>query len=277
MGNEYGQILACVLTAAEGSGLEKMAVGLVNRYKVANQSPPKLLYVDRDCCAHRGQSQLQTMFAAWPELMVRLDIWHFMRRFSHGCNSESHLLYGAFTAKLSTCIFEWDADDMNQLMRAKRAELVKQCLPSISDSEVRQRITRRELQKHCRRRTRGVEETTRLIKLLIDVLDSDKGCDTLGVRLLDHQRIQQIWIDQQKHVTCIQDPPDIPLYVVTGSIKKAGVQLNTYRCGRGSTSLESFHNHVKNFIPGNCVPHINILWGGGGYVCVATLPLIDLG
>jgi len=49
VGNEHGQILMSVLTAAEGAGLSDMAAGLVNRYAQAGQSPPVLLYVDRDC------------------------------------------------------------------------------------------------------------------------------------------------------------------------------------------------------------------------------------
>ena len=33
-------------------------------------------------------------------------------------------------------------------------------------------------------------------------------------------------------------------------MKKGGVVLKVYRCARGSTFLESFHSHLKNFIPG---------------------------
>ena len=40
------------------------------------------------------------------------------------------------------------------------------------------------------------------------------------------------------------------LYTETGHVVKGGVQLKTYRCARGSSSLESFHAHLKNFIPG---------------------------
>ncbi|KAL6475706.1 hypothetical protein MHYP_G00167460 [Metynnis hypsauchen] len=47
-----------------------------------------------------------------------------------------------------------------------------------------------------------------------------------------------------------QDPPGLQLYAKTGQLTKGGVVLPVYRCARGSTSLESFHRHLKNFIPG---------------------------
>ncbi|CAL8300616.1 unnamed protein product [Boreogadus saida] len=71
-----------------------------------------------------------------------------------------------------------------------------------------------------------------------------------GVPLLDHQRIQHIWPEQEKHVACIQDPEDFQLYTKTGTLNKGGVELCCYRCARGSTSLESFHLHLNRFIPG---------------------------
>ncbi|XP_052445112.1 uncharacterized protein LOC127986896 [Carassius gibelio] len=250
VGNEHGQVLVSVLTAAEGHGLDSMAAGLMKRYREAGEAAPKVMYVDRDCCSQYGQSRVKIMFLEWDELVVRLDIWHFMRRFAAGVTTEAHPLYGIFMARLSTCIFQWDPEDVAALRSAKEGDLAAKKTGHISEKAVSARITRRELALHCRRRTRGVEETTRLIGSLIDQFDSADGKDTLGVPLLDHERIQQIWKEQRKHVQCIQDPEDFPLYMKTGTLKKGGVELCCYRCARGSTSLESFHLHLNRFIPG---------------------------
>ncbi|KAL1274695.1 hypothetical protein QQF64_027509 [Cirrhinus molitorella] len=250
VGNEHGQVLVSVLTAAEGHGLDAMAAGLMKRYRDAGEAAPKVMYVDRDCCNQHGQSRVKVMFSEWDELEVRLDIWHFMRRFAAGVTTEAHPLYGIFMARLSACIFLWDPEDVAALRRAKEGELVAKKTGHISERAISARITRRELALHCRRRTRGVEETTRLIGALIDLFDSAEGKDTLGVPLLDHERIQQIWKEQQKHVQCVQDPENFPLYSKTGTLKKGGVELCCYRCARGSTSLESFHLHLNRFIPG---------------------------
>ncbi|XP_019953452.2 uncharacterized protein [Paralichthys olivaceus] len=250
VGNEHGQVLVSVLTAGEGQALDPMAAGLVRRYREAGEAPPKIMYVDRHCCSQHGPCRVKAMFAEWDELQVRLDIWHFMRRFAAGVTTEAHPLYGIFMARLSTCIFGWDPEDVAALRRAKEGELAAKRIGHISEEALATRITRRELALHCRRRTRGVEETTRLIGSLISLVDSASGKDTLGVPLLDHERIQQIWQEQQKHVGCIQDPEDFPLYTKTGTLKKGGVELPCYRCARGSTSLESFHLHLNRFIPG---------------------------
>nr|XP_055076380.1 uncharacterized protein LOC129455637 [Misgurnus anguillicaudatus] len=250
VGNEHGQVLVSVLTAAEGHGLHPMAAGLMKRYREAGEAAPKVMYVDRDCCSLHGKSQVKVMFSEWDELEVRLDIWHFMRRFAAGVTTEAHPLYGTFMARLSMCIFQWDSDDVAALHRAKEGELAAKKAGHISGKALSSRITRRELALHCRRRTRGVEETTRLIGSLVDLFDSASGKDTLGVPLLDHERIQQIWKEQRKHVQCIQDPENFPLFMKTGTLKKGSVELCCYRCARCSTSLESFHLHLNRFIPG---------------------------
>lgn len=250
VGNEHGQVLVSVLTAAEGHGLWPMAAGLMKRYRQAGVAPPAIMYVDRDCCSPYGQSQVKAMFSEWNDLQVRLDIWHFMRRFAAGVTTEAHPLYGIFMARLSRCIFEWDAEDVAALRLAKQGELLARQMGLLSEKALCERISRRELALHCRRRTRGVEETTRLIKALIDQFDNEGGKDTLGVPLLDHERIQQIWKDQKRHIACIQDLEGFPLYIKTGTLKKGGVNLCCYRCARGSTSLESFHLHLNRFIPG---------------------------
>lgn len=102
-----------------------------------------------------------------------------------------------------------------------------------------------------------MEETTCLTGKLLDHFESEHGKDTLGVPLLDQERIEQIWKEQQKHVQCIQDPEDFPLYIKTGTMKKGGVELCCYRCARGSTSLEFFHLHLNYYIPGTSASDVH--------------------
>ena len=251
VGNEFGQVLITVLTAAEGEGLLPMAAGLMRRYREAEVAPPQLIYVERDCCSSFGGSKTAALFHEWDELVVRLDVWHLMRRFAAGVTTESHRLYPTFMRQLSVSIFEWDEEDIRRLREAKRSELEgKRGMVGLTDAEVSMSLTKRELARHCRRRTRGAAETERLIGELIETLDSAKGHDTLGVPLLDHDRIQAIWGEQRRHLHCIQDPPGVSLYTKTGQLTKGGVQLPVYRCARGSTSLESFHLHLNRFVPG---------------------------
>lgn len=72
----------------------------------------------------------------------------------------------------------------------------------------------------------------------------------MGVPLLDSDRIWEIWDSQKQYIECLQDPEGVQLYLHTGAMTRGDVILPTYRCARGSTSLESFHLHINGFIPG---------------------------
>ena len=239
-------VIMSVLTASEGWGLMKMAEGLVRRYKDAGVPPPEILYVDRDCC---GNSHLLKILGAWPGMKIRLDIWHFMRRFATGCTTDSHALYTSFMAQLSRCIFAWGQSDLQRLKAAKLAELEASHLrPTVED--VARHIIKAETMLHCRRAVRESGEMGDLLKDLIEAYSGEKGCNTLGVPLINRARMAEILKAQLKHLPCLQDPPGFQLYTQTGTLKKAGHVLPTYRCARGSTSLESFHLHMNRFIPG---------------------------
>ncbi|KAI4905920.1 hypothetical protein NFI96_030119 [Prochilodus magdalenae] len=249
VGNEHGQILMSVLTAHEGAGLLPMAAGLMGRYADAGVPPPKLLYVDRDCCSGTGRSRAAAMFHKWEELVVRLDVWHLMRRFAVGVTTDSHQLYGLFMAKLSACIFEWDAADVARLREAVEAEMEeKQGIVGLTEEQLNSKLTPKLLGRHCRRHTRGAQETEELIDQLLAAF---RGvADTMGIPLLDAERMGAIWETQRQHLSCVQDPPGLQLYTKTGQVTRGGVILPVYRCARGCTSLESFHLHLNHFIPG---------------------------
>ncbi len=202
--------------------LQTLAVGLTGRYHGAGQEPPVLLYTDRDCCSQQGPSKYQQLFASWPGLQVRLDIWHLMHRLARACTTESHPLYSLFMARLSSCIFEWDTEDFEQLLTAKKDELIATGIRNPTDGAVRKAVTKGELAKHCRRRTRGADKTITMIEDLILSLSS--ATDTLGVPLL-REEVKLIWEEQRKHIACIQDPPGINLYTVTGQILKGGGEV----------------------------------------------------
>ena len=98
--NERGQILMSVLTASEGVGLQPMAAGLMKRYLDAGVPPPKVLYVDRDCCGG-GAVKTKDLVSQWSEIVIALDIWHFMRCIAVSCPTESHPMYAIFLGRLS--------------------------------------------------------------------------------------------------------------------------------------------------------------------------------
>ncbi|XP_034529153.1 uncharacterized protein LOC117804844 [Notolabrus celidotus] len=128
---------------------------------------------------------------------------------------------------------------------------------AVTDQDINRHLSRGELALHCRRRTRGEEATTQMLEELLQGLTGTSGNDSLGVPLFDMDRMEHIWHVQSKHIKCIQDPPGVSLYTKTGELTKGGVRLPTFRCARGSTSLESFHLHLNRFIPGTSANSLN--------------------
>ena len=235
-----------------------MAAGLMKRYLDAGVPPPKVLYVDCDCCGG-GAVKTRDLFSQWSEMVIYLNIWHFMRHIAVGCTTESHPMYAIFLGRLSQCIFEQSQEDLQLLKHAKYCELTRSGVKDPSDKDVIKHISKKELATHCRTKTCGIKDTTQLIHDLLDTFQGKQGCDTLGVPLLDADRIWDIWESQKKHITCIQDPDEVQLYTKTGVVTKGGVELPVYRCARGSTALESFHLHYNRFIPGTCTVNLILI------------------
>ena len=111
----------------------------------------------------------------------------------------------------------------------------------VTEAAVAKAITREEMARHCKRvMRRSVETIEKIENLLLSLSDAS---DALGVPLLKDET-HEIWLEQRRHVACIQDVPGINLYTISHTIAKGGVRLPVYRCARGSTSLESFHLHL---------------------------------
>ena len=68
MGNEYGEILNCVLKTGEGAGLEDLCQGIVQRYRDAAEPEPDVIYVDRDCCSGSGECCIMQLHVKFLQL-----------------------------------------------------------------------------------------------------------------------------------------------------------------------------------------------------------------
>ena len=124
MANERSQILVSVLTCEESlEKLTPMADGLVERYRKAGETPPKLMYTDRDCCGAFGVSTVEKLFPDWVQagMLVRLDIWHWIRRFDAAIRSDHHAKYALFKSALSASVFAYNKEDIKLLIQAVKA------------------------------------------------------------------------------------------------------------------------------------------------------------
>lgn len=133
-------------------------------------------------------------------------------------------------------------------VKQNKFELVLAGFKNPSTDAVNKFISKVELAKHCKRLTREPEKTVRLIEDLIRFL-RDSTDTRLGVPLL-REDVWDIWKEEKRHIACIQDPECYQLYTKTGGLSEGGVLFPVFRFDRGTTSLESFHSHLKIFIPG---------------------------
>ena len=117
---------------------------------------------------------------------VRLDVWHYMRRISSCCTTESHPLYAQFMRQLSGCIFQWSQQDVD-ILREATASQDRPVGMTVKGRTV-EWATFKELALHCRRTTRPPEEIQRLIEDLLEVYSGQQGRDMLGTPLLDADR-----------------------------------------------------------------------------------------
>jgi hypothetical protein len=248
IGNEYGQALICVFTDSESeAALKPMADGLVRRYKEHGQDPPKVLYVDRWCCAKRPpggdveeedceqpdvpETYYHRLFSGWPTMHVRLDIWHFMRRIAVCCFHTAHPMYATFMTCLSEQMFAWDQDDYERLVKAYPCG-----------------VTRTLMLTHVRRYPRSAEDMEKNVSDLLELFSH--ATDFKGHPLINMSRVQGYWEKEKHHLRCLQDPPGVSLYSVTKTVRINGIDLPVYKSSRGSVSLENYHLHLCRFIPG---------------------------
>lgn len=233
--------------------LTPMAEGLMARYQKAGQPPPELMYVDCGCCRQYGASSVETLFHKWVDLgmVVRLDTWHWMHRFDAAVRTDSHPKYALFKSALSGAVFAYNRPDLELLIQAVRAGSPDN-FTSLSDEDVmRLHISKEVLKHYVRRITVGAQETFRLVNNAIEQLKGDAGLDDNGISLFKSpEAIDEVWAAQQKHLECIQDPPDMSMYTVAKRSSKNGVDLPYYTCVRGNNSLEGFHYHLPRMIPG---------------------------
>ena len=83
------------------------------------------------------------LFSQWSEMVIFLNIWHFLRHIAVGCTTESHPMYAIFLGRLSQSIFERSQEDLQLLKHAKYCELTRSGVKDPSDKDVIKHISAR--------------------------------------------------------------------------------------------------------------------------------------
>ena len=110
------------------------------------------------------------------------------------------------------------------LTSAKREEMIQAGVLNLIDTAVKTELVRL-------KKNQEEEKTTELIELLYS------AADVIGVPLLKDET-KVIGKEQKKRIPCIQDPPSVEVYTITGYLTKDEVKLPILQCDRGSAPLK---------------------------------------
>ncbi|PIK46808.1 hypothetical protein BSL78_16307 [Apostichopus japonicus] len=181
-------------------------------------------------------------------MVVRLDIRHWLHRWDTVVIKQTHSKYGMFMSALAGAILAYNKEDMLLLVRAIRNG--NEIYSHYSDEQMLPFVKPHQLKSYVRRITRGVEESACAIEAILQEFKGPAGLDIDGIPLFKStEAVDAQWATASKHLSCMQDPPNISLYVTTRVVTLNGIQLNKYRCRRGSNSLEGLHAHMVDAVP----------------------------
>ena len=193
---------------------------------------PDVIYVDDECCG----SWKDIVGRIWPQCEVRLDPFHAMRRLSETTSSTQHPWHSEFCGKLSNAIYTYDREVRTALESARLRQKLSRHIP------------RQDLLKHVPKR---VENPERIIAAISSLLAEYKSrCHGAAGPLLTIDT-ENAWKCLRRHVSqgCLCDPSNVNLHESTG--KQAvfgGEAFPILRSRRGSSALEGFHTHQKNWL-----------------------------
>ena len=222
-----GKILASVLTASAGP-CEVDAVLWALKQRGVN---PQVVYVDDECC---GAWQ-RLIGQIWPDAFVRLDVHHAIARLAQTTASTQHPWHGDFCKSLSDAILVYDETEARRLKRARQRDGLK---PENAQAK----------KKYVPRVVRDGMEIAEKIDAIIEQFKG-KLHESMGALLT--QTTYTAWANLRKHVLngCLSDPPDIAMNILTEDpIVIGGQHFHRVRSMRGSSSLEGFHSHQKQWL-----------------------------
>ncbi|KAK7944622.1 hypothetical protein WMY93_000350 [Mugilogobius chulae] len=238
--NENWMILSWVMVQSETEkSLRPLYDGLSKRYTTAGIEKACFQWVDRDCCAafrvagtvageHLSWEAWRTTDAIVAEvtsgnllntcasrshyndsIIIKLDLFHCMRRFLRECASEHHPLYSSFAQFLSAAFCVVDQEDLQRLKDAYVFCGIQPANP-----------TKQHIREHCRTM---IPQPRELVQRVEGVFQHfHLATDPNGVPLFKPSMLQ-CWRIQRVHILrgCLSDPEGREPVFLCGSPSEA--------------------------------------------------------
>ncbi|CAL8266066.1 unnamed protein product [Merluccius merluccius] len=274
--NDNWMILSWVMLHSEGDQcLEPMYEGLAHRYSSAGIEKAKYQWVDRDCCAAfrvpDSKPREHLLWDSWRttdavvaevtsgnlantcasrskfnnDIVVKLDLFHCMRRFTRECVSEHHPLYRSFCKFLSAAFTVVDQSDLEKLKEAYTFCKIAPAIP-----------TKQHIREHCRTKVPHPRELVQRVEQVFHHFYLAKDPNDV---LLFKPSMLKVWRIQRVHILrgCLSDPEveDGILYRYGGTLqlnhtKGEGAAVPIWIPVRGTSQQEGFHFHQARWAQG---------------------------
>ncbi|KAM4560266.1 uncharacterized protein PAE49_012507 [Odontesthes bonariensis] len=277
--NENWMILSWVMVQSESDrSLEPMYRGLAKRYSDAGVEKAGYHWVDRDCCAAfkmpnsipgehldwdawkttpshiaaATSGHLQNRCASRAqyntEIVVKLDLFHCLRRFSQECTSEHHPLHSTFCQLLSAAFSVVDQEDLKRLKKAYEFCNIRPANP-----------TKQHVREHCRTQIPPPRELLERVENVLKHFHLTKDPNDVS---LYKPSMLKTWRIQRVHILrgCLSDPElsDGIMYRYGGTLQLnhipgEGAKVPLWIPVRGTSQQEGYHFHQAQWITGTHV------------------------
>jgi hypothetical protein len=191
---------------------------------------PTVVYVDDECCG----AWPQILHKIWPGVEIRLDIFHAIRRITQTVKSTQHPWHGRFCKEISQAFFQQDPAEVERLRRAWHSGGHSNVLPS----RVRNKYV-----------PRTIAPAADIIASIESTLQHYASNEHPEMGCLFTNTTQAAWGKLKMHVerNCLSEPLNADRNKGQTMII-ANEVFTVARCSRGSSPLEGFHAHQKQWL-----------------------------
>ena len=171
----------------------------------------------------------------WPDVAVKLDPMHAMKRLTETTASTQHPDHGSFCTKLSNCIFKYDAKVMERISRAWSTEHGDITLPP----QVKRKYV-----------PRIIPEPQVIVSAIEKLLEEFRTCNHATQGMLQTIRTAEAWQLLRQHISkgCLSDPLDVRLNCGGPAVMIGGMRFASIKSLRGTSPVEGLHAHQKQWL-----------------------------
>ena len=217
--NSHKMILSFVMVNDDSTEqLEDLVEAIALRYAEAQEPPPHTIYQDKECCSgfretvapvhviddlcrtNRRETKMLRLFRRLnPSIVLKLDIFHWMRRLLKGITNEKHAFVPGFFREIRMAMFVLFKEDFDRLLQAIMT--FRKCDGARAEQLVKKEEVCRFVRKNCPR--------PRILRRRLElVYENYHGAIENDVPLFN-SNMHDVWDQCMVHVDndCLSDAP----------------------------------------------------------------------